>query len=48
VTLEPCSPIDARCDPKIDDRWEISHDGKSLTSYLEVGAYFVVVAIDDA
>ncbi len=48
MTLEPCSPIDVGCDLEIDDRWEVSHDGESLVACLEVGDYFVVVAIDDA
>jgi hypothetical protein len=45
VTLEPCSPIDVRCDLDIHDRWQVSHDGESLTACVEVG--FVVVAIND-
>ncbi len=48
VTLEHCSPIDVGCDPKTDDRWEVSHDGESLATCLKVGDYFVVGAIDDA
>jgi hypothetical protein len=37
MPLEPCSPIDARCDLKIDDIWEAFHDGESLAACLEVG-----------
>ncbi len=47
VTLEPCSAIDVRCDLIIDDMWQVSHDGESLTTCLEVGDYFVVVATND-
>ncbi len=48
MTLEPCSTIDVRCDPAIDHRWEISHDGESSITCLKVGDYFVIVVIDDA
>jgi hypothetical protein len=48
MTLKPCSRIDVGCDPKIDDRWEVSHDEESLATCLEVGDYFVVVVTDDA
>ncbi len=48
VTLEPCSPIDAWCDLETNDKWEVSHDGESLITYLEIGECFVVVITDDA
>ncbi len=48
VTLEPCSPIDAWCDLEIDDKWEVSHDGESLITCLEIGECFVVIITDDA
>jgi len=47
VALEPCSSIDVRCDPYIDDMREFSHDGKLLVACLKVGDYFVNVATDD-
>jgi hypothetical protein len=47
VTLKPCSSINVRCDPNIDDMQKVFHDGESLAAYLEVGEYFVVVAIND-
>ncbi len=47
VALEPCSYIDARCDPDINDMREVSHDGESLVACLEVNDYFVIVATDD-
>lgn len=34
MTLEPCSPIDVGCDLEIDNRWEVSHNGESLTTWL--------------
>jgi len=47
VALEPYSSIDVRCDPYIDDMWEVSHDGKLLVACLKVGDYFVNVTTDD-
>jgi hypothetical protein len=47
VALKPCSPINAKCDLKVDDMWEVSQDGKLLTTCLEVGDYFVIVTNDD-
>ncbi len=39
MTLEPCSPIDVGCDLEINNRWEVSHNGESLTTCLEVNDY---------
>jgi hypothetical protein len=47
VALKPCSPIDAKCNLKVDDMWEVSQDGELLTTCLEVGDYFVIVVNDD-
>ncbi len=40
VTLEPCLPIDSRCDIKTIDAWEVSNDGESLATCLEIGGQF--------
>jgi hypothetical protein len=37
MALEPCSPIDANCDLKVDDMQEVSQDGELLIACLEVG-----------
>lgn len=39
VALEPCSPIDDRCDFKTNDTWEVSHDEETLAACLEIGDY---------
>jgi hypothetical protein len=31
----------------VDDMWEVSQDGELLTTCLEVGDYFVVIANDN-
>jgi hypothetical protein len=47
VTLEPCLPIDFRCPIETIDAWEVSNDGHSLATCLEVGDNFVVIAQDN-
>ncbi len=37
MALKPCSPIDAKCDLKVDDMREASQDGELLIACLEVG-----------
>ncbi len=39
LALEPCSPIDDRCDLETNDTWEVSHDGETLAACLEIGDY---------
>jgi hypothetical protein len=47
VTLEPCLPIDSRCDIETIDAWEVSNDGESLATCFEVGDCFVITTQDN-
>jgi hypothetical protein len=47
VTLEPCLLIDYMCDIKTIDAWEVSNDGESLATCLEIGDCFVVITQDN-
>jgi len=42
VALEPCFPIDDRCDLEMNDMWEVSPGGETLAACLKIGNYFVL------